>query len=245
MVRDWVHLVLRSMFGLLWEAQLTDDECGAIGGMRIGRRNWSTRRKLAPVPLCPPQIPHDMILARTRTAAVGSRRLTAWAMARPLNIFTSSYLHVPPNCCFRAQEPRHPDAWEAMQVYLQASITSKFISFTLQTFHSWWKYPKYLLNKRMGRTQNRSSIGDDEKKKSVLEVNRIPVIQPLVSHDFSSSQCSLHVSPISFIFRPDNTVFAYKCLLFRFSRYAETRYTKATYFFPRWKLVQKSEGPLE
>jgi hypothetical protein len=29
------------------------------------------------VPLYPPQIPHDLILARTRAAAVGSRRLTA------------------------------------------------------------------------------------------------------------------------------------------------------------------------
>jgi hypothetical protein len=45
--------------------------------MRIGRGNRSTRRKTAPVPLCPPQIPHDLTLARTRAATVGSRRLTA------------------------------------------------------------------------------------------------------------------------------------------------------------------------
>jgi hypothetical protein len=32
-------------------------------------------------PLCPPQIPHDLTWARTRAATVGSRRLTAWAMA--------------------------------------------------------------------------------------------------------------------------------------------------------------------
>jgi hypothetical protein len=30
---------------------------GAIGGMKIGRGNWSTRRKPAPAPLCPPQNP--------------------------------------------------------------------------------------------------------------------------------------------------------------------------------------------
>jgi hypothetical protein len=36
------------------------------------------------VPLCPPQIPHDLTWDRTRAAAVGSQRLTAWAMARPL-----------------------------------------------------------------------------------------------------------------------------------------------------------------
>jgi hypothetical protein len=46
------------------------DYDGEIGGM-IGRGNRSTRRKPAPVPLCPPQTSHA---ARTRTqaAAVGS-----------------------------------------------------------------------------------------------------------------------------------------------------------------------------
>jgi hypothetical protein len=36
-----------------------DGDCGEIGGMKIGRGNRSTRRKPAPAPLCPPQIPHD------------------------------------------------------------------------------------------------------------------------------------------------------------------------------------------
>jgi hypothetical protein len=35
-----------------------DGFCGEIGGMKIGRGNRSTRRKPAPVPLCPPQTPH-------------------------------------------------------------------------------------------------------------------------------------------------------------------------------------------
>jgi hypothetical protein len=69
--------------GLLYKPRMIDDDYGAIGGMRIGRGNRSTRRKLAPVPLCPPQIPHDLTWDRTRTYAVGSQRLTAWAMARP------------------------------------------------------------------------------------------------------------------------------------------------------------------
>jgi hypothetical protein len=37
-----------------------DDECEVVCGVRIGRGNRSTRRKPAPVPLCPPQIPHDL-----------------------------------------------------------------------------------------------------------------------------------------------------------------------------------------
>jgi hypothetical protein len=40
-------------------------EYGAVGGIRIGRGNQSTRGKPAPVPFCSPQIPHDLIWDRT------------------------------------------------------------------------------------------------------------------------------------------------------------------------------------
>jgi hypothetical protein len=46
----------------------------------------STRRKPGQVPLCPQQILHDLAWDRTWAAAVGARRLTAWAMARQLHI---------------------------------------------------------------------------------------------------------------------------------------------------------------
>jgi hypothetical protein len=59
-----------------------DYDAGEFDGIKIGRGNRSTRRKPAPAPLCPPQIPYDMTWARIRPAAVGSQRLTAWAMAR-------------------------------------------------------------------------------------------------------------------------------------------------------------------
>jgi hypothetical protein len=38
---------------------IDEGDCGAIGGMKIGRGNRSTRRKPAPEPFCPPQIPLD------------------------------------------------------------------------------------------------------------------------------------------------------------------------------------------
>jgi hypothetical protein len=44
-------------------------------GRMIGRGNRSTRRKPAPVPLCPPQTPQAARM-RTRAAAVRSQRLT-------------------------------------------------------------------------------------------------------------------------------------------------------------------------
>jgi hypothetical protein len=53
-----------------------DYDDGEIGGMMIGLRNRSTRRKPVSVPLCPPQTPH-VARTGTRAAAVGSQRLTA------------------------------------------------------------------------------------------------------------------------------------------------------------------------
>jgi hypothetical protein len=44
-----------------------------------GRRNRSTWRKRAPVPLCPPHIPYDLTRDGTRAIAVESRILTVWA----------------------------------------------------------------------------------------------------------------------------------------------------------------------
>jgi hypothetical protein len=49
----------------------------------------------APAQLCPSQIPLDQTRDRTLAAAVGSQRLTAWAMARPM-IRTCSRSNVMP-----------------------------------------------------------------------------------------------------------------------------------------------------
>jgi hypothetical protein len=42
---SWNGVVRRPLFGLLYQPQVIDeDECGAAGGMRIGRGNRSTPR---------------------------------------------------------------------------------------------------------------------------------------------------------------------------------------------------------
>jgi hypothetical protein len=80
--------------------------------------NWQGKtevlgEKLVPVPLCPPQIPHGLTRDRTRAAAVGGRRITAWAMARPgsipyLNdIKDTRFLVLATNTCHRKQ------SWQA------------------------------------------------------------------------------------------------------------------------------------
>jgi hypothetical protein len=47
-----------------------DDERAAIGEILGRGYARSTRRNPAPVPLCSPQIPHDLTRARIRDAAV-------------------------------------------------------------------------------------------------------------------------------------------------------------------------------
>jgi hypothetical protein len=61
---------------LLHQPQMIDDsDCGAIGGINIGRGNRSTLSKPTLAPLCLPQIPHDKTRTRTRVTAVGSQGL--------------------------------------------------------------------------------------------------------------------------------------------------------------------------
>jgi hypothetical protein len=49
-----------------WPIVPAPGDCGdgEFGGMKMDRGNRSTRRKPAPVPLCPPQIPLDQTLVR-------------------------------------------------------------------------------------------------------------------------------------------------------------------------------------
>jgi hypothetical protein len=63
----------RPLIGLLYKPRMmVDNECGAIRG-KFGKENQRTRSKPAPVPLCLPQIPHDL----TWVAMVGNQQLTS------------------------------------------------------------------------------------------------------------------------------------------------------------------------
>jgi hypothetical protein len=93
-------LVRRPLFDLLYsyQSRMMDDNLReAIGGVRISRGNRSTRRKPRLVSLCTLQIRYDLSWAGTQAAAVGKRRLTAWAMARPSQWTNSHSLSDPIN----------------------------------------------------------------------------------------------------------------------------------------------------
>jgi hypothetical protein len=62
------------------------------------------------------KIPHNQTRARTRAAAVGSQRLTAWAMARPRDRLTAS-LYVTLYPILRQYEPKFFN-------YFRMSVTS-------------------------------------------------------------------------------------------------------------------------
>jgi hypothetical protein len=75
-----------------------EGDCGAIGGMKIGRGIRSTRREPAPAPLYLPQIPLDQTRDRTRATAVGGKPATnrlsygvVLILILQFNVFVSSH----------------------------------------------------------------------------------------------------------------------------------------------------------
>jgi hypothetical protein len=57
---------------------------GEIGGMMIGRGNWSTRERTCPSAALSTTNPTCSAQTRTQAAAVGSQQLTAWATFSPI-----------------------------------------------------------------------------------------------------------------------------------------------------------------
>jgi hypothetical protein len=86
-----------------------EGDCGAIGGMKIGRGNRSTRRKPAPEPLCPPQIPLDQTWDRTRGRRNGKPAT---------NRLSYGAAQTWPNCSIR-EEARFVTAFRYGSPYLQ------------------------------------------------------------------------------------------------------------------------------
>jgi hypothetical protein len=74
---ETVYEVRESLFGLLYQPRMLDnDKHGGIGGM-VGKEGRSTRRKPAPLPLRPPQIPQGVSWTGTPAATLGSQKLAA------------------------------------------------------------------------------------------------------------------------------------------------------------------------
>jgi hypothetical protein len=110
----------RLLTGLLYQPRMIDDECGAVGGMRIGRGKGSTRIKAAPVPIGLPQISLDLIR--------GSRRLTAWSMTRPLGSVTwQQLMKTQKTPHHRRCLPARPLACRPLPINCCLSVMSQFL----------------------------------------------------------------------------------------------------------------------
>jgi hypothetical protein len=87
---DWVHLVLRPLFGLLYQLQVIDhddDDCGEIGGMKIGGEAEVLGEKTYSGATLSTTNPTRPDPARTRAAAVGSLRLTVPELYGPAKAY--------------------------------------------------------------------------------------------------------------------------------------------------------------
>jgi hypothetical protein len=84
--RCGVRLIPLGTSAIIWHIVPAPDGSWWVWSSRWSE-NWQGKpkywRKPAPVSLSPPQIPHDLDWISTRAAAVGSWRLTTWAMVSP------------------------------------------------------------------------------------------------------------------------------------------------------------------
>jgi hypothetical protein len=101
-------------------------EYEAVGGVRIGRGNRSTRRKSAPVPFCPPQIPHDLtwgnvaltlreftVASRLSPSGLAQRYCFRWLEAARLPCNQAARLTArPASVCTRRFKPRLTEGTE-------------------------------------------------------------------------------------------------------------------------------------
>jgi hypothetical protein len=157
------------------------NEYGAVGGMIIGRRNRNTRRKPAPMPLCPPQIPQDLTWDQIRLAAMDSWRLPAWAMARSVKMvsiflmirvilipYISNLLgkgkFVPLLNYLSTMPWRRMGEWKYSATILDLSTGWRWVvSFTYRPLYPRGKNPRCPLDRRLGGPQSRSGLWGEEK----------------------------------------------------------------------------------
>jgi hypothetical protein len=116
------------------------------------KENWQEKPKYSentyPVPLCPPQIPHDLTWDWTLAAAVGSRRLTAWALSQPLPLPYSLMLHYRESYVARrslsvssytTSQPRNPcSSTNTKNSFLKQLVNRDFITSRCGTPTTWY-----------------------------------------------------------------------------------------------------------
>jgi hypothetical protein len=169
-----------------------DCEDGKFGRMS-DRGNRSTRREPAPAPLCPQQIPLDQTRDWTRAAAVGSQRLTASAMARPLP-YGSKRCHM--------QEYRHFDTRRREK--LKSNKITKIIRMlpvVLYECESWtstlregWEIWLWRVRRRIGIEEARNSASCEDGRDVTAGIGKYSrILQSICTWAGSSAVC-MHIT---------------------------------------------------
>jgi hypothetical protein len=115
--------------------------------MVLTEENQRIRRETRPnTPLCPPQIPHGLIRARTRASTARGQRLTAWAMAWPVMVVCEH------KCRWRRVGNRSP----AGAVYNQRlSLLTELLQFNMKILFRNRSYASSLVHRVMSRVLHR------------------------------------------------------------------------------------------
>jgi hypothetical protein len=118
--------------------------------------NWQGKteelgEKPVAVPLCPPQIPHGLTRDRTRASAVGGRRLTAWAMARPWLCVTGCQMPLRINILWQAVSsslPKFVSSWKAVNSEWKKYKRNEKRNASEIIYMCWVHFARDLLQKR-------------------------------------------------------------------------------------------------
>jgi hypothetical protein len=136
---NWVHSVCRPIIGLLYLPMVIVRMENLVEW--IGRGNQSTWRKPAPAPLCPPQIPLDQTRARTRAAAVGSQRLTAWAMVRPQIELGRRIVVKATAWAFHLDSSDISPCWRLCTILWRRALQPADTNYLVSALHLWYFIP--------------------------------------------------------------------------------------------------------
>jgi hypothetical protein len=151
----------------------------------IGRGNRSTRRKPVPLPLCAPQTPHAAH-RRTRAAAVGSQRLTAWATARPWQYynlsnsfqFDTSLITPWYGYCFQCGQSY------TIQLSLQSLLQIHFAP--VSTFDLWWEVWGHILHAKVST----KTLEPLPRRAQSPPARRSTITSPSVLYTFTELPCN-------------------------------------------------------